>query len=184
MKKLSPLIVIAIIANAITFSFYFYAAGEPGGSGLALVFALTTPVLWLITVITVLIIAIRRRKTIFKRPVLKWTLLILLLGTPIPFLIMFFIVNPPFAVYQAATGFYPHDGYTIKTEEWDYPSGKPAVTKYFKLNSEEYESAQEPAFQKDSLWVYFNEAGDTTKLEWYKNGRLIRVNKKLHKHSK
>jgi hypothetical protein len=183
MNKLAPIIIVAAIANIIIFSFYFYAAAAPGGSGLSLVFALAFPVVWVITLIIVVILVIRGRKVIFKRRIIKWTIPVLLFSTPIPFLVLFFILNPPFAIYGAATGYYPHDGYTIKTEEWDYPGGKPAVTKYFKLNSEEYESAPESAFQKDSVWVYFDKAGDTTKMEWYKNGRLIRVNKKLRKHS-
>ena len=182
MKKLLPIIIVAVIANAITFSFYCYAAGEPEGSDLSLAFALTVPAVWVITLITVIIITIRRRKAIFKKGGLFWKLLVLLFGTPIPFLIVFLILSPPFAIYQAQSGYYPHNGYTIKNEEWNYPDGKHAVTKYFRLNSEKYERAPESAFKRDSTWVYFDKTGDTTKMEWYKNGRLIRtVNNKRHR---
>ncbi len=184
MKKLVPIIVIAVIANAITFSFYNYAAGEPQGSDLSLAFALTVPAVWIIALITMIIIAIRRRKAIFKKGGRVRTFFVLLFGTPIPFIIVFLILSPPFAIYQAQSGYYPHNGYTIKNEEWNYPDGKHAVTKYFKLNSEKYEQAPASAFKRDSTWVYFDKTGDTTKMEWYKNGRLIKtLNKKKRQKS-
>jgi len=180
MKKLLPIIIVAVIANAITFSFYCYAAGEPQGSDLSLAFALTVPAVWLIALITVIIVAIRRRKAIFKKESLLRTFFVLLFGTPIPFIIVFLFLSPPFAIYQAESGYYPHTGYTIKNEEWNYPDGKHAVTKYFKLNSEKYEQAPESAFKRDSTWVYFDKRGDTTKMEWYKNGRLVKTLNKKH----
>src|ERR1700722_196504 len=178
MKKLAPIIIAAAIANIIILSFYFYAAGEPGGSGLSLVFALAFPVVWVITLIIVIILVIRGRKVIFKRGILRWTIPVLVFSTPIPFLALFYILNPPFAIYQAESGYYPHNGCKIKNEEWNYPDGKPAVTKYFKLNSEDWNNAADSEFKKDSVWVYFDKDGDTSKMEWYKNGRLVKTIKK------
>jgi hypothetical protein len=92
MKRLAPIIVVAAIANIIILSFYFYAAGEPGGSGLSLVFALAFPVVWVITLIIVIILVIRGRKVIFKRGILGWTIPVLVFSTPytVPGIILYF----------------------------------------------------------------------------------------------
>jgi len=169
MKKLTPIFIVALLANLVTFCFYFYAASQPGGSGLSLVFVLTMPVLWAITIVIVTVLVIICRKIIFKQDVLKLTIITLVFCTPIPFLVLFFIQNSPFALYQGSTGYNPRNGYTIKDEEWNYPGGKMAIRKYFKLNTEQYQNVNDSLYKKDSTWTYWDKYGDTSKIEWYKN---------------
>jgi heme/copper-type cytochrome/quinol oxidase subunit 2 len=178
MKKLTPIFIVALIANLITFCFYFYAASQPGGSGLSLVFVLTILVLWVIIMVILIVLVNSRRKIIFKRNLLKWTIPVMFFCTPIPFLVLFFIQNPPFALYQGSTGYNPLNGFITKEEEWNYPGGKMAIRKYFKLNSEQYQDVNDSRYVKDSTWTYWDKNGDTIKIEWYKNGKLIKtVNK-------
>jgi hypothetical protein len=182
MKKLTPIFIVALITNLITFCFYFYAASQPGGSGLSLVFVLTILVLWIITIIVLIVLVIIGRKIIFRRTLLKWTIPVLVFCTPVPFLVMFFILNPPFALYQGESGYNPRNGYTIKEEEWNYPGGKMAIRKYFKLNTEQYQDVSDLLYVKDSTWTYWDKNGDTAKIEWYKNGKLIKtINKERHR---
>ena len=178
MKRLTPIILVAIIANLITVCFYFYAASQPGGSGLTLAFVLALPVIWGVTLITAVTLTVVGRKMIFKKGILRWTIPALVFSTPIPFLVLFFILNPPWALQMEESGYYPKGDYTIKDEEWEYPGGHMAVHKYFIINSNQTDNTPDEDLMKDSVWVYFNKSGDTSKTEWYANGKLIKtVNK-------
>ena len=67
MIQVRPLIIVAILANLLTLILYNYAASQPGGSGLELVFiVLWMPAVWLTTILVTLIIARTKRKLLFK----------------------------------------------------------------------------------------------------------------------
>jgi len=65
MKSILPVVIVALLANLITVILYLYAGGQPGGSGLTLVFTvLWMPALWLISIAISLVYALINRKVI------------------------------------------------------------------------------------------------------------------------
>jgi hypothetical protein len=182
MKDLKKILLTAIVANLLTIILYLYAISQPGGSGTALVFSIfEMPALWLICLIVTVILVISKRKNIFKRVMLKWTIPVLLFCTPIPLNSLYIILQYS-NTYLAMSGYNPRDGITIKDEEWCYTNNhKVAVHKFFKLESEDYSSIDDSLFKKDSVWVYLSAKGDTTKIERYKNGTLVSIIQKTNK---
>lgn len=173
----------AITANLLTVVLYLYSISVPAGSGAPLVFSVfEMPLLWITCLISATILALKKRRLIFKRPILKWTILLLLFCTPIPLSSLSFVLNYT-DTYEGSSGYKPRNGVTIKDEEWFYTvNHKMAIHKFFKLNREDYTSVNDSLFRKDSVWVYLSPQGDTTKLEQYKNGVMVStINKKVSK---
>src|SRR5690349_2217842 len=95
MTQLRPLIIIAIFANLLTLALYNYAASQPDGSGVGLAFIiLWMPAVWLTSIIATTIISIRKRKSLFEKPLLAWTLLTLLFTTPVPAIASYIVTHP------------------------------------------------------------------------------------------
>lgn len=68
MTQLRTLIIIAFLANLLTIILFNYAANQPGGSGVAMLFALVwMPALWLTTIVATIIISIIKRKYLFQK---------------------------------------------------------------------------------------------------------------------
>ena len=181
MNKVAPLILIAAFANIITVILYNYAASQPGGSGLTLAFTvLWMPLLWIPAIIATVILCIVYRKTLFKRFMLKLTIPAILFCTPIPLIILFNIINPLSDTYGAEGDYIEKGSYTLKHEEWVYHSnGKLAVNKFYRFNAPSDEDQDENKKIRDSTWTYFNKAGDTVKIEHYKNGVLLSTDTRI-----
>jgi hypothetical protein len=175
MIQLRPLLIIAVIANLLTIALYSYAASQRGGSGMAMLFGLVwMPVLWLLSIVATIIIAIIKRKNLFQKHILIWTVLTILFATPIPAIAFYYSTHP-----TPETRSYGMEGNTIngkayKTEfrEWTSTHRKFAY-KYFVADSAQEATYGDKAYKRDSTWIYFDNNGDTLKLEYYKNDSLI-----------
>ena len=63
------LIIIAILANLLTLILYNYAANQPGGSGVAMIFTLVwMPALWLTTIVMTIIISVIKKSLAIPKP--------------------------------------------------------------------------------------------------------------------
>ena len=90
MNNLQPLIITAVIANLLTLLLYVINANQPVGNWDGLFFLyLEMPLVWLAALISLIVFAIRRRKTIFSGATLKWTLLVMLFCTPLPMMALY-----------------------------------------------------------------------------------------------
>ena len=175
MTQLRTLIIIAFIANLLTLLLYNYAANQPGGSGVAMIFILVwMPALWLTSIITTIIISVIKRKYLFKKPVVRWTLLTLLFTTPIPAIAFYYVTHPTPETRSDGMMTNTINGKVYKTEFWERTSThKKFADKRFIADSTQEAMYGHKAYKKDSTWVYFDNNGDTSKLEYYKNDSLI-----------
>jgi len=175
MTNLRTLIIIAIVANLLTLILYNYAANQPGGSGIAMLFALVwMPVLWLITIITAIIISIIKRKSLFRKPVVHWTLLTLLFTTPLPAIAFYYVSHPTPETRSDGMMTNTINGKVYKTEFWERTAThKKFANKRFVADSAQEALYGDKAYKKDSDWVYFDNNGDTLKVEYYKDDSLI-----------
>jgi energy-coupling factor transporter transmembrane protein EcfT len=155
MKINKTLSIIAIIYLTINLLFYLHASSLNGGSSMGYIFIF--PAFWIITLVTVIVLAIKYRNTWFKKKYLLSTLIALFFCTPVAISIITLIGRP--SSYLAVSG--SNNGKSF--EEWNYYNGKPAIFKYWTNGV------------KDSIWVYLNKKGDTTKTEAYKNDILVRT---------
>jgi hypothetical protein len=175
MTNLRTLIIIAIVANLFTLILYNYAANQPGGSGIAMLFALVwMPVLWLITIITAIIISIIKRKSLFRKPVVHWTLLTLLFTTPLPAIAFYYVSHPTPETRSDGMMTNTNNGKVYKTEFWERTAThKKFANKRFVADSAKEALYGDKAYKKDSDWVYSDNNGDTLKVEYYKDDSLI-----------
>jgi hypothetical protein len=163
MKITRTLTVIAIVYLLINLLFYWHATTLNGGTSIVYIFIF--PFFWAITIILVIVLSIKNRKLWFQKKQLLSTLIALFFCTPVPLSLTVLVLRPPY--YLAASGSNQENGSTIRFEEWNYYSGKQAITKYWKDE------------QKDSVWVYFDKKGDTISTETYTEDKLI--SKKIYK---
>jgi hypothetical protein len=175
MTQLRTLIIIAFFANVLTLVLYNYAANQPGGSGVAMLFALVwMPALWLITIITTIIISIIKRKSLFQKPVISWTLLTLLFTTPLPAIAFYYVSHPTPETRSDGMMTNTINGKVYKTEFWERTAThKKFANKRFVADSAQESLYGDKAYKKDSDWVYFDDNGDTLKVEYYKDDSLI-----------
>jgi hypothetical protein len=175
MTHLRPIIIIAVFANLLTFMLYNYAASEPGGTGLGLAFiVLWMPVVWLTSIIATSIITIRKRNSLFEKPILAWTLLTLLFTTPVPAIASYILTHPIPETRSDGMETNTIDGKVYKTEFWiRTATHNKFVDKRFIADSSQEAMFGDKAYKKDSDWVYFDDYGDTLKIEHYKNDSLI-----------
>ena len=117
------------------------------------------------------------RKMLFRRVSLKWTLPVLLLCTPVPFLAIASVLLHQ-DTYRAESDDITRDGYVLKHEEWVYNSGKLAVNKYYRLVNDAVDTGDDSQLPRDSVWTYFNKDGDTVKVEKYDDGKLLSTSSK------
>ncbi len=173
MKSLSPLIFIAAIANLLSIFLYNYAASEPGGSGLAMEFAvLWMPAVWLCSIVATIAVSVINRKTIFKDLILKWTLFTIFFTTPIPLCIIYYLTRPN--AYREGSSVNYQKGKVYIGETWvNRFTQKKVLEKSFIADSAEESIYGEQAYKKEGAWVYFNDTGDTLKVESYRNDTLF-----------
>jgi hypothetical protein len=182
MIKLFPLIFLALIANLLTVILYLIYSDSTGGDGRIMFFAvIVMPVLWGLSIITALIISIINRKYLFLKKIVVWTILALVFCTPFPLAILNNLIHPTPETQISSTGYNPQNGKIFKTEDWQYSeNSKKYVKKYFIADSTAEATYGEAAFKKDSTWTYLNKTGDIIKVEYYKDGKLIKVDKNKH----
>jgi hypothetical protein len=176
MTQLRPLIIIAIIANLLTIALYNYAASQPGGTGASLAFiVLWMPAVWITTIVLTIVLTLKRRQKLFVSGKTKWTLLALLFCTPIPLYFGYQLTHPAPDTLRSGSSCSPKDGKIYKSENWYYTSDyrQKYVDMFFIADSLDEKENGENAFKKDSTWTYFTKAGDTLKVEKYKDGQLI-----------
>ncbi|HVY73493.1 MAG TPA: hypothetical protein VG890_01605 [Puia sp.] len=175
MKSLRTLILVAIAANLLTLILYNYAASQPGGSGMAMLFTFVwMPAIWLSTIIAAIIILITGRRYLFQKSVLVWTCLTIVFTTPIPAIAFYYVTHPTPEIRSYGMSTNTINGKIYKTEFWE----RTATHKKFAYKQFVADSAREvlygyKAYIKDSIWVYFDDNGDTLKLEYYRNDSLI-----------
>lgn len=175
MTQLRTLIIIAFLANLLTFVLYNYAASQPGGSGVAMLFALAwMPALWLTTIVATIIFSVIKRKFLFQKPVVRWTLLTLLFTTPFPAIAFYYVTHPTPETRSDGMETNTIDGKVYKTEFWiKTATHNKFADKRFIADSSQEAMFGDKAYKKDSDWVYFDDHGDTLKIEYYKNDTLI-----------
>lgn len=175
MKQLRTLIILAFFANLLTFVLYNYTIDQPGGSGVALLFILVwMPALWLTAIIATIVITIIKRKYLFQKPIVYWTVLTLIFTTPFPAVACYYITHPMPETRVDGMTTNTINGKVYKTEFWE----RTATHKKFAYKRFVADSAQESiygdkVYKKDSTWIYFDNAGDTLRIEYYKNDSLI-----------
>lgn len=173
MKINRTIALIAIIYNLINFLFLWHIKGMPDAT--SMIYLLIYPCFWIITLVLVTIISIKKRIIWFRQDYRISTIISLFFCTPIFFLIIARAELPE--SYCQSSGYTSKNGYTFKYEEWVYNPNHVQVVKYWKANKENCNSCDTSQFKKDSTWVYFDKKQDTIKTEVYKNGNLISIKK-------
>ena len=150
---------------------FFLKNSETLNGGRAMIYIFIFPLFWILTLITVGILAYRNRKEWFNKEMKISTIILLILCSPLSFLGFSSLTRPE--MHLIGTGYNPRNGITIKSETWNYNSGQTAIRKFWKLDTENWSIYDDSEYKKDSTWIYFNKEGDTLKIEKYKNDQLI-----------
>jgi hypothetical protein len=116
---------IAVIYLLINLLFYLHASTLNGGESMGYIFIF--PCFWLITIVSVLILAIKNRKIWFRKNQLVSTIIALFFCTPISISAIVLLMRP--ASYLASSGSNEVNGDFTKFENWEYYNGKQAITK-------------------------------------------------------
>jgi membrane-anchored protein YejM (alkaline phosphatase superfamily) len=153
---------LALGANLLTIAFWAFGFGMPGENLTEwLIFLLVLPLIWIVCLIFLAIFVYKGRRELFRRPILKWTIPVVLFCTPLPMSIIYFELLLP-DTYLAERDSLNNE----RHEEWVYRSNnKLAVNKYYTPGNDEPQN-------RDSTWTYYDKGGDTVKIEKYKNGKL------------
>lgn len=173
MTPLRPLLFIAIIANFLTIILYVYTESQPGGTGMSMYFTLFwMPAVWLTSITLTIVIGIIKRRKLFNGQITKWTLLTMLFATPIPILAL--SIATATKNYRDSTAIIHKDGKAYITETWtNRNSLKRTIEKHYVADSAQDTNYPNQPYVKDSTWIYFNDNGDTLKVEYYRNDKLI-----------
>ena len=171
MKINNPLIIIALIFNLVNLLMWRHLSTMPNAT--SMVYLVIYPIFWILTMILVGILAFRNRKKWFEKSFILFTILALVFCTPFPILLISKFEEKDY--YLASTTNYPENGSTFRIEEWNYTTGDIMLIKYWKTNVDNCNMCDSSVFKKDSTWTYFDRKGDTIRLEYYKDGRLIKV---------
>ena len=169
MKVNKTLLIIAI--GFLIINVFFFKNSETLNGGRAMIYIIVFPLFWIVTLMTVGILAYRNRKEWFSKEMKISTILFMILCTPLSIWGFSALIRPE--IQLSGTGYNPRNGITIKSETWNYNSGQTAIRKFWKLDSENWTNSAENDYKKDSLWVYFDKNGDTLKVEKYNNDQLI-----------
>ena len=169
MKLNKKLLIIAICFLII--NMFFFKNTETLNGGKAMIYLFIFPLFWIATLITVGILSYKNRKEWFSKEMKISTIVFLILCTPLS--IWGYSALTRSEIQLVGTGYNPRNGVTIKTETWNYNSGQTAVTKFWKLDTENWTSYDESEYKKDSIWVYYDKKGDTLRIEKYENDQLI-----------
>lgn len=175
MKQLRPLIITALLANLVTGVLYRTVISLPVGSGMDFLYMIVwMPVLWVTTLIATIIILFIKRKSIFQKSILAWTLLTLIFTTPLPVLAIYHLTHLTPETRSAGESYVTTNGKIYKSEFWERTlSHKKFVYKHFVADSAQEATFGDKAYKKDSTWIYFDINGDTSKLEYYKYDTLM-----------
>lgn len=175
MTKLRYLVIIAAVANLLSFLLFNYAASKPGGSSVAMVFTIIwLPALWLSAILITGIVLAVHRKDLLRKPTLKWALMASFFCTPVPAILVSALMNKKGELHMCMINTRFENGKTYRTEEWIRTStGKLFAIKHFVAIDQEKLYMKEKAFKKDSLWAYYDEQGDTLFTERYANDQLM-----------
>ena len=165
-KTLSLIVIIYLIINLL-----FFRNIKTLNGGRAMIYLIILPLFWIVTLITVGILAYKRRKEWFNNELIISTILLLVLCTPLSIWGFSSLTRPE--IELSSTGYNPKNGITIKSESWIYNSGQTAITKFWRLETENYSGYNDSEFKKDSIWVYYDNSGDTIRIEKYENDKLI-----------
>lgn len=128
-------------------------------------------------ILAIIILSIRDYKKIYAPRVVAKNLILVVVSTPLPLILFGVVLNYLYSfnsLSMMSKSITPLNGCTVKEVVYGDNSGKKAVIKYYKINTVHWPE-NELGFYKDSVWVYFDEDGDTSKLEYYKNGILIKT---------
>ncbi len=169
MKLNKTLLIIAIVFLII--NLFFFKNSETLNAGRAMIYIIIFPLFWVATLITVRILAFKNRKEWFSKEMKISTIAFLILCTPLSIWGFSALTRPEMQLI--GTSYNPRNGITIKTETWNYNSGQTAVTKFWKIDTENWTSTTENDFKKDSVWIYLDKKGDTLRIEKYKNDQLV-----------
>jgi hypothetical protein len=173
-----PLVLVALLANVSTVLF-FELSGPISAPTLDELIPkiIWLPIMWLLSMVIAVVVAIRNRKMLFGKSMLKWTLPILLLCTPITLSVINELLSQNASI-EAETEHIRGPGYVIRQEEWVYAHGGAiAVTKYYRLNKDDDQGILDDLYKEDSTWTYFDKKGNILKIEKYKDGKLIDIAK-------
>jgi hypothetical protein len=175
MKQLRPIIITALLANIITFVLYKYVTSLPSESGMDLMFILfAMPVVWLTSSIVTCIILSSKREALSKKPILYWSILTFIFATPIPAFAIYHLTNPMPETRCDGELINYYNQRVYKLETWEITAThEKFADKYFVADSIQEEKYGDKAYKRDSIWVYYDNKGDTIKLEYYKDDSLI-----------
>ncbi|MEH6764610.1 MAG: hypothetical protein V7655_08915 [Aequorivita antarctica] len=157
---------------------FFFKNAETLNGGRAMIYIFIFPLFWILTLITVGILAYKNRKEWFSNEMKVSTVILLILCTPLSIWGFSSLGRPEMEL--SGTSYNPRNGITIKSETWNYNSGQTAVTKFWKLDTENWTGYDDSEYKKDSIWVYYDKKGDTLRIEKYKNDQLVE-NKEMKK---
>jgi hypothetical protein len=175
MKKLIPLISLAVIANILSSPLWFYLHAttiNDNNKAVGFLFLMALPALWFITVIVALILSVVKRKDIFTKKIWMWTVLTLLFCTPIPIMALSFLFIQPKADFNSPIYTYKN-GVAYKNHTARYDNDKIYVVETFTADSAAASITEaDSAYKPCGTWVYFKPNGDTLKVEHYGNPKI------------
>ncbi len=134
MKLNKTLLIIAI--GFLIINVLFFKNSETLNGGRAMIYIIIFPLFWIVTLITVGILAYRNRKEWFNKEMKISTILFMILCTPLSIWGFSALTKPE--IQLSGTGYNQRNGITIKSETWNYNSGETAIRKFWKLDSENW----------------------------------------------
>src|SRR5665647_320643 len=100
---------------------------------------------------------------------LTHSILSLLFTTPIPAIAFYYLTHPTPEIRSDGMMTNTINGKVYKMETWEKTSThKKFADKLFVADSAQEAMYGDKAYKKDSTWIYFDDNGDTLKLEYYK----------------
>lgn len=163
MKKWNwSLTILAIINCACLLAIGNYVNGLHQGMAIMSIFIF--PLYILSFSILVAIFSFAKRKVWFVKEIIFSTYLMLFFCSPISLFIGWQLFQPSLKTITESSGF--DENKKFKTEE-DIVNGKTIAIRHWIRNE------GESNYLKDSTWVYFNNDGDTAKLQTYRNDTLL-----------
>ncbi len=132
--------------------------------GMAFIGVFIIPGYAVIFSVIVLIFILVNRKTWFEKGQLFSTLILLIACSPIPLMIGLNASQPTITTMTEESWMSEESSFR---SEIDLKKGQPIAIRYWII----YNGKDQPI--KDSTWVYFDENGDTSAIEIYKNDTLV-----------
>ena len=187
MKKLLPIIIVAILINLVVTILYNHSNEVPSDE--VPYWDNIVSGVWILGMVAAIIISIIKRKELFKNPlIITCTIICLIFCSPFPWVSIIKILNPLPDIILIESTYNYTPGKVHKTEHWEYSSGQQKyIDKCFVADSVQFDKAtkadlsdsiqldkaEQAVFKKDSIWVYFNKDGGVIKTERYDSGKLI-----------